>query len=156
MRMERMTGTDMEDNKRINVQKAMLLVRGAVVFVVLLAVVAGVFWMGYHRYPNVADWAGEDDDFMSCLYLRESDRFYVRVPVSDEEGEETEEVIQYTVENVLGEVCPAFPMDWNTNYVVEKIKDEEDLVYVIIDDEKVLYCAEDTKNPLLQKLINPS
>jgi hypothetical protein len=147
----------MEDCKKTGLQKAALFARGAVVFVILLAVVAGLCWMGYHRYPNVADWAGETDDFMSGVYLRETDRFYVRITMSDEsdeEGEDGEEIIKYTVEKVLGEVTPAFPMDWNTNYVVEKIKDEEDLVYITIDDEQVLYCAEDTDNPLLQKLLN--
>ena len=145
----------MEYNKQTLLHKAVLLGRGVLVFAILLAVVAGVFWGGYHRYPNVAEWAGDVDDPMSRVRLLENDTIYVRISMSSdsEEDEESEDIIKYTVEDILGEVKPVFPTDWNTNYVVEKIKDQEDLIYITIDDEQVLYCAENTKNPLLQQLL---
>ena len=146
----------MDDKKKLILHKAALIGKGLVVFAILFAVVAGLFWGGYHRYSNVVEWAGEESDPMRCVRMVENDRLYIRAKVEDEStGDEgdTPQIIRYTVDEVLGEVKPVFPRDWNVNYVVEHIKDQDDLIYIIIDGEQVLYYAEDTDNPLLKDLM---
>ena len=136
----------MEEVKMINRQKLMLVLRGLAVFAVLLALLFGLNWAGYHRYANVAVREGEPEDALRKVRLVETDTLYIRLDAPektpDEEDNLTADLVDYVVDEVLGEVKPASLSEWNKNYVVEHIKDREDLIYVVIDGERVLYYDE--------------
>ena len=148
----------MEEKKMINRQKILLVLRGVAVFAVLFVLLFGLNWVGYHRYANVAVREGDPGDTLRKIRLVETDTVYIRLDVpqrnpdeSDPSDDMTADLIDYTVDEVLGEIKPVLA-DWNKNYVVEHIEDREDLIYVVIDGERVLYYDEDMSPALLDML----
>ena len=128
----------MSDKPKTLLHKGLLLGRGVLVFVVLLAVLLGTTWLCYHRYPDVARWEGTQEDPMKMIRLSETDMLYIRVGDPSDAGE-NEVGPSYPSDRRLGEVKPTSLRQWNTAYIVEHIKDREDLLYVIIDGQKMLY-----------------
>ena len=147
----------MEEKKMLNRQKLLLILRGVAVFAVLLVLLFGLNWAGYHRYANVAVREGEPEDALRQVRLVETDTLYIRLDGPEKDPDDTSddvtaELIDYTVDEVLGEVKPASLSDWNKNYVVEHIKDRDDLIYIVIDGDRVLYYSEDISPDLLEML----
>lgn len=126
----------MNDKRKTLLHKLWLLGRGVLVFVILLGTLAAVGWFSYHRYPDVARWEGSADDPTEAVRLLETDALYVRMM---DPSEDTEVIgPSYPSDRRLGEVKRSL-FAWNTAYIVEHVKDREDLLYVIIDGQKVLY-----------------
>lgn len=136
----------MTEETKISLQKAALIGRGVAVFLVLLILLGGLFWGGYHRHANVAVRAGEPDDPLSRIRLVETNQVYIRLYELDEDS------IASPVDQIMGEVKPEFPTDWSRNYVIEHIEDEEELLYVTVDGKRVLYYAEGISPKRLEML----
>lgn len=148
----------MEEKKMINRQKLLLILRGVAVFAVLLVLLFGLNWAGYHRYANVAVREGEPEDALRQVRLVETDTLYIRLDAPEKDPDDTDDDVTpdladyYTVDEVLGEVKPASLSEWNKNYVVEHIKDRDDLIYLVIDGKRVLYYSEDISPDVLEIL----
>ncbi len=122
-------------------KKAHFLLRASILFVVFLAIGAGIFRYANHHYKNIADW---EDPASTEALIYEGDTYYLAGKVGDP-GLTSK---QFPKNEVLGEVTPDSLLDPSAPLVVWSV--EGKLKFLIVTDEEDrewLYYREDANNP---------
>lgn len=122
-------------------KKAYFLPRALVLFVVFLAIGAGIFRFSTHHYQNIADW--EDPASMEVL-IYEDDTYHLAGEIGDP-GLASK---KYPKNEVLGEVTPDGLFDPSAPFVVWNVEGKANFLIVTTEDDKEwLYFREGVDNP---------
>ncbi len=122
-------------------KKAHFLPRAIILFVVFLAIGAGIFRYANHHYKNIADW-GEPDSAKILIY--EDETYYLAGKVGDS-GLASK---KFPKNEVLGEVTPDSLFDTSDPLVVWSVEGKANFLIVTVKDEKeYLYYHESVDNP---------
>lgn len=122
-------------------KKAYFLPRALLLFVVFLALGAGIFRFSTHHYKNVAEW-GEPDSNEVLLY--EEDTYHLAGRI----GEKGLTSKKFASAEVLGEVTPDGFLDRTAPLVVWSVDGKADFLIVIDEEEREwLYYREGVDNP---------
>ena len=123
-------------------KKAYFLPRALILFVVFLAIGAGIFRYANHHYKNIADW--EDPTSAEAL-IYEDEIYYLAGKVGDP-GMPTK---KFSKNEILGEMTPDSLFDPSEPLVVWSV--EGKLNFLIVTDEEDrewLYYRDGAENPV--------
>ncbi len=122
-------------------KKAHFLLRAIILFVVFLAIGAGIYRYAHHHYKNIAEW-GEPDSTEVLLY---EDKTYC---LAGEIGDPGLTSKKYPKNEVLGEVTPDNFWDKKAPFLVWSVEGKANFLIVTVEEEKeYLYYHESVENP---------
>ena len=114
-------------------KRAFFLLRATVAFVLLLALIAGLYIWGYRSWPSVAEWADEDGGHNALVYEGET---YTLVGVMGK-GNLTDK--NYPMDKVLGQVKnDGSTMATETETLPEETEEGETLAVIPPDGDPTL------------------
>ena len=122
-------------------KKAYFLPRALILFVVFLAIGAGILRFSTHHYKNIADW--EDPASMDTL-IYEDETYYLAGKIGDPDITSK----KFPKNEVLGEVTPHGFFDLSAPLVVWSVEGKSNYLIVKDEEEKEwLYYRDGAVNP---------
>ncbi len=122
-------------------KKAHFLPRALILFVVFLAIGAGIFRYANHHYKNIADW---EDPASTEALIYEGDVYYLAGEIGDP-GMASK---KFPKNEILGEVTPDSLFDRSGPLVVWNVEGKQNFLIITTEDDKeYLYYHEDVENP---------
>jgi hypothetical protein len=128
---------------KTELKRPLIILRALVVFAVILAVLAGVYWISYHHYKDVAYWSGDVSLRDTLVYDGNEYKYAGKWG----EGEFRES--SYKFDDIIGEVTPVDKLASFGELVrISSVEKYPDLVIVTYEDgsDHVFYKA-GTVNP---------
>lgn len=125
-----------------------LLVRGLLIFLVILALFAGLWWFCLHHYGNAGAWAGDEPDIKSDI-LYEDKVFHLAGKV----GAYGLTSGKFMKTDLLGEIRPAGKDALTDTYLLYTVKnnkrviDERYMIVVYSDGVSYVYYLDGEENP---------